>query len=465
MALLRLLLQTLGYCEHVPMNPRKTVVAVCFLPDTGHVISLLRLARLVKTHLEARVVAIVPAPFERAALDQGLEFLAIGGIDQGAGGELFAKLARRSIFRSAFSYPHDLQDHYWSGLREAASRELPRVVAALQDLKPALLLADFHVFGDLYRRLAAHSGAVLVMHRSWGGALRYTPRPFVRAYGLSNAPAWKQRLVEIAGVLYAEIDSQWYHLHVKRRRTTQARIALSRAKVRDVFGKCEPGAEQLIISSGVSAIEHRVAAPASAPLNDREILLAPLVDVEVAALPADLEAWLAAQPRGRVVYVCFGTMVRPRGELLRTILRGLRATDASVLWAQPSAQREWAQNEPSAPNVRFEDFAPQARLLVGGRVDVFVTHAGLGAVQESLLGGVPLFCVPFLWDQPYLASVVERLGAGIRYFPRTLTQAQVTAGVRELLDNPAWRTHAQAIAGELRALQRAPAQTAWMDAL
>jgi hypothetical protein len=37
--------------------------------------------------------------------------------------------------------------------------------------------------------------------------------------------------------------------------------------------------------------------------------------------------------------------------------------------------------------------------------------------------------------------------------------------VRELLDNPAWRANVQAIAGELRALQRAPAQTAWMDTL
>jgi hypothetical protein len=68
---------------------------------------------------------------------------------------------------------------------------------------------------------------------------------------------------------------------------------------------------------------------------------------------------------------------------------------------------------------------PVSQETVFFKTDVFVTHAGLGAVQESLLGGVPLFCVPFLWDQPYLASIVERLGAGIRRFPRRLTQAQV----------------------------------------
>ena len=446
--------------------PARSVAALCFLPYTGHVMPLLRLARLVGQHQSVRVVAFLPAQFEQAAADYGLEFHRIEGIDQGSCGPLFAALSRKPVFYNAFSYDQDLWDYYWAALHEDVARELGSIVAGLAAMRPSLLLTDNIVFEQVYRLLATHCGATLVMNRAAGGAFRHRLRAFVRVYGLSSRPGWWQRLVEVSGDLHARVLGRWRrHLHAERRRLTESRIAVLETRVREVLGGIEPAGERAIVTSGIGPVEKRVAPIPNIAPPVPEVVLAPVIDVEVATFPSDLGAWLASQSPGHIVYVCFGTMVRPSNAVLRRVLHGLIAVGVSVLWSQPRAQRDWMSDEPLPERIRFEDFVPQASLLVSGRVDCFVTHAGQGAVQEALLGGVPMFCIPFMWDQPYMSSVVERLGCGTRRFPRTLAQRHVTDGIRELLGNPTYRQRAREIATELRTLQRAPGQTAWIDAL
>ncbi len=440
---------------------------ICFVPDTGHVLPLLRLARLVARQSGAQVTCFLPARFERTATSLGFAFRGIDGLDLQASAPLFESLSRKSIFYTAFSNDQDLLDGYWAFLHEAMSDEVASVVSDLDALRPSLVLADTHVFDREYRRLAARLGARLVMSRAVGGASAYTPRRFERVYGLSHYPAWWQSLVEIAGNVFGRLLWRWRRLrHAHRCELTEKRMAALKTRVSELLGPGDsaPDAET-VVSAGIAAIEHRVAKRRSLAARDNEILLAPLVDAVAGPISDELQSWLEQQHARRIVYVCFGTMVRPPTAVLRMVLDGLQALDASVLWAQPLAQQDWLQNERLEAHVRFESFAPQASLLLSGRVDCFVTHAGLGAVQEALLGGVPMFCLPFMWDQPYLASVVNRLGAGLTHFHRRLTKRKVKEGIRELLTNPAYRRRCSEIALELRSLQNAPEQTAWIGAL
>jgi UDP:flavonoid glycosyltransferase YjiC (YdhE family) len=440
---------------------------ICFVPATGHVTPLLRLARLVARHSGAHVVCFLPARFERAAADFGFGFHQLEGVDQRGTEPLFAKLSRRSTFYSAFSNYQDMLDHYHAPLHETVSRVLGDLVAGLDALRPSLILTDSHLFGTLYRQLAVRSGAKLVMSRSHWGALAFEHRQFVIAFGLSNLPAWFQRLVEAAGDSHRRTLSNWRRVrHPRQCRVTETRLAALRNRTAELLGQPDSAAgEEILVTAGISTLEHRVLPEVATVEQGREILLAPLVDPVVPPLPVDLESWLDRQGTGRIVYVCFGTMLRPREAMLRRVLRGLMEADVSVLWAQPSDQRAWMETERMSHHIRCEDFAPQASLLVSGRVHCFVTHAGLGAVQEALVGGVPMFCLPFMFDQPYLASVVERLGVGLKRSRATLTRRQVTAGVRALLEDSGYRERARQLSLELRALQNAPAQTAWIDAL
>lgn len=444
----------------------RTVAVICFVPDTGHVMPLLRLAVQVSRRSGARMVCFLSGKFEKAVGDLGFAFHRIEGVDECASAPLFISLSEKSVFYNAFSNYQDLQDHYYAPLHEAVSRALPDLVASLDDLQPSLVLADTNTFKREYLRLAARCGAPLVLNRAAGWAVAAKPRLFERVYGLSRRPAALQSMVELAGIL-AELGFRgWRRLrHASRRNLTARRRAALQARMSELLGPVQYPGVPLQVSSGIGRVEKRVGTGRPEAERDLEILLAPLIDVRVAPIPDVLQAWLDRQGQRQIVYVCFGTMVRPAAGLLRAILHGLLASGAAVLWAQPLEQRGWLGSEPLPDHVRFEAYAPQASLLLSGRIGCFVTHAGMGAVQEALLGGVPMFCVPFLWDQPYLASVVERAGAGLMFSRARLSQHRVTAGIRELLGDPQYRERARQVALELRAWQDAPEQTAWIDAL
>jgi UDP:flavonoid glycosyltransferase YjiC (YdhE family) len=139
--------------------------------------------------------------------------------------------------------------------------------------------------------------------------------------------------------------------------------------------------------------------------------------------------------------------------MLRALARGLARVDVAVLWAQPASQRASLAGEAlPAERFRFAEFVPQPALLASGRIACFVTHAGAASVQEALSAGVPMIAVPFLWDQPYMASVVERLGCGKRLRHRRLARRTVEAAVKEILEDRSFSDRTRSIAAELRSI-------------
>ena len=235
-------------------------------------------------------------------------------------------------------------------------------------------------------------------------------------------------------------------------------------RIAEVFGPCDTTHLDVITTStGLCAIEPEISGAGSTP-HAREVLLAP-ADQSPAPLSQDLLEWLKHQPKGRIVYVGFGTMVRPTKQMLLALWHGLREANVSALWALPASQRAPLADLEQPESFRLEEFAPQAALLMSGFINCFVTHAGPGGVQEALLGGVPMLCIPFFWDQPYTASVVVRVGAGLRRSRRRLSPRQVCADVRSLLADPRYAARAAEIGARFRQLREARSQSQWIDAL
>jgi UDP:flavonoid glycosyltransferase YjiC (YdhE family) len=56
-------------------------------------------------------------------------------------------------------------------------------------------------------------------------------------------------------------------------------------------------------------------------------------------------------------------------------------------------------------NTLLLPFAPQVDILK--RASLFITHAGMNSVSESIQYGVPLICVPQYGDQPLVAYRVS----------------------------------------------------------
>jgi MGT family glycosyltransferase len=101
---------------------------------------------------------------------------------------------------------------------------------------------------------------------------------------------------------------------------------------------------------------------------------------------------------------------------------------------------------PAPGNVRVVRAAPHRAVLA--EAAVAVTHMGHGSALKSLAAGVPLVCIPMGRDQKDNTVRVLRLGAGVRV-SRKASPEQIAAGVRRVLDEPAYADAARRFAGVL----------------
>jgi UDP:flavonoid glycosyltransferase YjiC (YdhE family) len=154
-----------------------------------------------------------------------------------------------------------------------------------------------------------------------------------------------------------------------------------------------------------------------------------------------------------LVYLTFGSAV-PQSPLFPSLYR--EAVDALAplplrLLVTVGRDRDPSDLGPVPGNVRVERWVPQADLMP--RVAAMVCHGGSGTVTMGLAGGVPMAVVPLFADQPWNAERVDAIGAGIALGGGP---AAAIAGLREavvrLTGDPSYRSQAQRIAAEMRAL-------------
>jgi UDP:flavonoid glycosyltransferase YjiC (YdhE family) len=154
-----------------------------------------------------------------------------------------------------------------------------------------------------------------------------------------------------------------------------------------------------------------------------------------------------------LVYVTLGSAV-PQSDLFPSIYRAAIDVLAPLpvrLLVTVGRDRAPADLGPLPPNVRVERWVPQADLMA--HVAAMVCHGGSGTVTMGLAGGVPMAVVPLFADQPWNAERVDAVGAGIALAggPEAAIGGLREAVVR-LTGDPGYRSAAQRIAAEMRAL-------------
>ncbi|MBV9313761.1 MAG: hypothetical protein JO100_08380 [Pseudonocardia sp.] len=91
--------------------------------------------------------------------------------------------------------------------------------------------------------------------------------------------------------------------------------------------------------------------------------------------------------------------------------------------------------EPLPGNVEAHRWVPQLDLLT--QAAVFVSHAGMGSVTESLYTGTPIVLLPQLPEQDLVAEQIEALGVGVTIPREQLSAARVRSAVEALHADPA----------------------------
>ena len=171
-------------------------------------------------------------------------------------------------------------------------------------------------------------------------------------------------------------------------------------------------------------------------------------------------AWLADDSLP-LVYVSLGTIHNERPEFYHAVVEGLRTLSCRVLVAT-GPRFDPTSLAGSPEHIRLVPFAPQLEVLQ--QASVFISHAGMNSLNESLYFGVPLLLAPQTTEQAVNARRVRSLGAGL-LLHRNPTPQQIRSGVERLLQQERYRQQAQRLALDLRACGGAQAAAAAISAL
>jgi UDP:flavonoid glycosyltransferase YjiC (YdhE family) len=105
---------------------------------------------------------------------------------------------------------------------------------------------------------------------------------------------------------------------------------------------------------------------------------------------------------------------------------------------------------PIPANARLASYLPFEWLLP--KVDVLVTNAGYGGVNQAMSFGIPLVAAGLTEDKADVSVRVARSGVGINLATNTPTPAALRNAVRTVLDTENHRFHAARMADEFAAI-------------
>jgi MGT family glycosyltransferase len=190
-------------------------------------------------------------------------------------------------------------------------------------------------------------------------------------------------------------------------------------------------------------------------------LPAPFVHVgPYLADPAWVEPFAPPPGDAPLVLVSFSSLYQAQEPVLRAIVAALGQLPVrGLVTTGPTIDPAEFEAPASVAVVRS---APHGALLRD--VALFITHAGHGSVLRPLMADVPLLCLPMGRDQNDNAARVAHRGAGLT-LPADARPETIAAAVRYLLDEPAFKSAAQALGSAIRADEAARDAAVVLEAL
>ncbi|KAF8044097.1 hypothetical protein BT93_A2162 [Corymbia citriodora subsp. variegata] len=170
--------------------------------------------------------------------------------------------------------------------------------------------------------------------------------------------------------------------------------------------------------------------------------------------------WLDSQPRGSVVFLCFGSLGVLSVEQLKEIATGLERSGQRFLWVvrQPTKDKNqkaatFAMPDPDLGSLLPDGFldrtkerglvvkkwAPQVAVLSHPSVGGFVTHCGWNSVLEAVCAGVPMLAWPLYAEQRHnRVLLVQEMRIALPVDESEdgwVTSEEVEKRVRELMES------------------------------
>ncbi|GMR58673.1 hypothetical protein PMAYCL1PPCAC_28868, partial [Pristionchus mayeri] len=114
----------------------------------------------------------------------------------------------------------------------------------------------------------------------------------------------------------------------------------------------------------------------------------------------------------KIVLVSFGTVMDPKTmkeETKKNLMSAFESVDEAVFFWKVNSSRFFSSDFLPPVNVKNYSWLPQNSLLASGKVDLFISHMGIGSMTEAAYSGVSLVSIPIFVDQHYNYVCARRL--------------------------------------------------------
>ncbi|GMS87021.1 hypothetical protein PENTCL1PPCAC_9196, partial [Pristionchus entomophagus] len=155
--------------------------------------------------------------------------------------------------------------------------------------------------------------------------------------------------------------------------------------------------------------------------------------------------------RSKVVLMSFGSVAKSyllAPSVKRALLKVISSFPSVTFIWKYEKKDEFALGEAAQlENLVMADWTPQNDLLNHPNLSVFISHGGMGSVQELALRGKPAILIPIFGDQPRNAAMIEhnRLGKVLSK-DEIGNYEKIIALLKELMENPEYADNSRRVA-------------------
>jgi MGT family glycosyltransferase len=144
----------------------------------------------------------------------------------------------------------------------------------------------------------------------------------------------------------------------------------------------------------------------------------------------------------KVIYVSLGTVYNDNLHIFRTCIKAFADSPYQVIMAV--GHRFSHTDLPPIPdNFVVRNHIPQLEVLQ--KTAIFITHAGMNSINESLSYGVPVVAIPQMFEQMINANRAQQLGAGIVLNKKKVTEKTIVEATEKILTDNQFYTNAKKI--------------------
>ncbi len=386
------------------------VSVLSLVPDAGHLISSLRVAEAFRSAENASVDVI--APNEARPLLQRLP----DGYSTVLFGEVMPPRYRSILNDWAASHGDweravsdtRLERQYFVPTSYNGWKSVHHVRAILEARPADILVADDLLFSGAYASIALDLNLPLLLHRACGSLF---PARRGNALPREVAPTPKQQAFRLLarllmrcrsklGAILAREDELLYRRQLSDLRMCWGSVDMSRSATEKSVAR---------VCAGFGAIE-LATFPEHYSLEDSVVHFGPLPSFEWKFDRCAALEWIRSSDQP-VLLISLGSMAASHRIPVASIVDFARTRGFRCLLL--SSEGGEASQATGGPDFFHAFWADQSKLLGEPQVQLFVTHAGSGALQDALWSAVPVLCIPTGWDQPYNAWLAEKLGVGV----------------------------------------------------